>query len=168
MKIHIISHESCPCEVCTVHIYVLGNLIVGLCYFLLSPVFLFHTAALEATHTHTHTLKEAETYIYTFTHSYTLSHTKCMENRLSSCQTAACFLFFFPCSFLNRTCLKFQALTQSVPGRLICNAAHRRGYLFWGSHMHVHERTEMHTQAAACACVSTGAAKRRNPCKPAD
>lgn len=118
--------------------------------------------------THTHTLKEAETYIYTFTHSYTLSHTKCMENRLSSCQTAACFLFFFPCSFLNRTCLKFQALTQSVPGRLICNAVHRRGYLFWGSHMHVHERTEMHTQAAACACVSTGAAKRRNPCKPAD
>lgn len=92
MKIHIISHESCPCEVCTVHIYVLGNLIVGLCYFLLSPVFLFHTAALEATHTHT--LKEAETYIYTFTHSYPLSHTKCMENRLSSCQTAACFLFF--------------------------------------------------------------------------
>lgn len=118
--------------------------------------------------THTHTLKEAETYIYTFTHSYTLSHTKCMENRLSSCQTAACFLFFFPCSFLNRTCLKFQALTQSVPGRLICNAVHRRGYLFWGSHMHVHERTEMHTQAAACACVSTGAAKHRNPCKPAD
>lgn len=118
--------------------------------------------------THTHTLKEAETYIYTFTHSYTLSHTKCMENRLSSCQTAACFLFFFPCSFLNRTCLKFQALTQSVPGRLICNAVHRRGYLFWGSHMHMHERTEMHTQAAACACVSTGAAKRRNPCKPAD
>lgn len=118
--------------------------------------------------THTHTLKEAGTYIYTFTHSYTLSHTKCMENRLSSCQTAACFLFFFPCSFLNRTCLKFQALTQSVPGRLICNAVHRRGYLFWGSHMHVHERTEMHTQAAACACVSTGAAKRRNPCKPAD
>lgn len=118
--------------------------------------------------THTHTLKEAETYIYTFTHSYTLSHTKCMENRLSSCQTAACFLFFFPCSFLNRTCLKFQALTQSVPGRLICNAVHRRGYLFWGSHMHVHERTEMHTQAAACACVSTRAAKRRNPCRPAD
>lgn len=131
-----------------------------------SSVSVSHSSTGGNTHTHTHTLKEAETYIYTFTHSYTLSHTKCMENRLSSCQTAACFLFFFPCSFLNRTCLKFQALTQSVPGRLICNAVHRRGYLFWGSH--VHERTEMHTQAAACACVSTGAAKRRNPCKPAD
>lgn len=133
-----------------------------------SSVSVSHSSTGGNTHTHTHTLKEAETYIYTFTHSYTLSHTKCIENRLSSCQTAACFLFFFPCSFLNHTCLKFQALTQSVPGRLICNAVHRRGYLFWGSHMHVHEGTEMHTQAAACACVSTGAAKRRNPCKPAD
>lgn len=134
-----------------------------------SSVSVSHSSTGGNTHTHTHTLWRKQRHTYTHLHIHIHSHTQNVwRTDLAAARLPPVFFFFFPCSFLNRTCLKFQALTQSVPGRLICNAVHRRGYLFWGSHMHVHERTEMHTQAAACACVSTGAAKRRNPCKPAD
>lgn len=93
MKIHIISHESCPCEVCTVHIYVLGNLIVGLCYFLLSPVFLFHTAALEATHTHTLWRKQRHT--YTHLHIHIHSHTQNVwRTDLAAARLPPVFFFF--------------------------------------------------------------------------
>lgn len=82
VKIHIISHEPCPCEVCLVHIYVLGNknLIAGLCYLLLPPIFFcpttpmhwfVRTEAGSALNSHPHIHRHTYKHMYNSTHKMT-------------------------------------------------------------------------------------------------
>ncbi len=117
---------------------------------------LIHTdLGMEAECTPTHAQGGTCTLINECAHSYIDSHTEwhqSIENRHCSCQTIACV--FSPSLQLSLycTCLKFQALTLSVPSRLIFNAVLTGGCLFqrWSwAHSHTHTPIRIHFQTDA-------------------
>lgn len=118
-----------------------------------SSVSVSHSSTGGNTHTHTHTLKEAETYIYTFTHSYTLSHTKCMENRLSSCQTAACFLFFFSLQLSEPYVPQISSVNSKCARQTdMQRCAQERVSILGQSHARARAHGDAHPSGCVCMC----------------
>lgn len=128
-----------------------------------------HTGTgIQAERTSTNTNVSTATLINTCTHSYASSHTKwhqSIENRHSSCQTTAYFFSSLQLS-LYCTCLKFQALTLSVPSRLIFNAVHTGECLFQGcTYLYIHKSKYRQHEFTLCAHINT-AGYHEKSCKP--
>lgn len=164
MKIHIISHEPCPCEVCLVHIYVLGNktLIAGLCYLLLPPIFfcLQHQCidsygqrqAVHSTHhprIHRHTYK----HMYSSTHKMTPKRRK---------QTQQLPSIFFPSFWLSVQYVpQISSVNSKCARQSKCNAVHAGGWSLRHRHRNRQTSERLETHKSLCTCMVVQQKKKK-------